>query len=132
MMFDYVSINNEQARIETSLSHHKTMLYIVRRLGAANSIVSDPIWQKFELMQGTCIVNVFVTSNFKKEQIDSCRERWRHQFLRSRAAYSKVIGGIWPKLKLIQAFMYVLVTCKYEKGPIKTAEKNVMTSFSPM
>ena len=43
-----------------------------RRLRAAYSIASDPIWQKFELMQG--IMHVFVISNFKIDQIDSSRK----------------------------------------------------------
>ena len=33
---------------------------------AANSIVSGPIWPKFELMQD--IMHVYVSSNFKKDQ----------------------------------------------------------------
>ena len=41
---------------------------------------------------------------------------WRRFFRRSRAANSIINGGIWPKFKLIQAFMHVLITCKYEKG----------------
>ena len=28
--------------------------------------------------------------------------------------------------------MYVLITCKYEKDPIKNSRENVMTSFSPL
>ena len=28
--------------------------------------------------------------------------------------------------------MYVLVTCKYEKDPIKNSRENVMTLFSPL
>ena len=39
---------------------------------------------------------------------------------RSRAANSKVSGGILPKFELIQAFIVVLVTCKNEEVPIKT------------
>ena len=27
--------------------------------------------------------------------------------------------------------MYVLITCKYEKDPIKNSRENVMTSFFP-
>ena len=46
---------------------------------------------------------------------------WRRFFLRTRAANSS--GGIWPKFKLIQAFMHVLITCKYEKDPIKNSRK---------
>ena len=45
----------------------------------------------------------------------------------SRAANSIVSGGIWSKFKLIQAFMHVLITCKYEKDPIKNSRENVMT-----
>ena len=52
---------------------------------------------------------------------------WRRFFRRSRAANSIVSGGIWPKIKLIQAFMHVLITCKYEKDPIKNSQENVMT-----
>ena len=40
---------------------------------AAYSIVSDPKWQNIEMMQG--IMHVFVTSNFKKDQIDSSRKK---------------------------------------------------------
>ena len=32
-------------------------------------------------------------------------------------------GRIWPNFELIQALMHVLITCKYEKDPIKKAEK---------
>ena len=28
--------------------------------------------------------------------------------------------------------MYVLITCKYEKDPIKNSQENVMTSFFPL
>ena len=32
-------------------------------------------------------------------------------------------GCIWPNFELIQALMHVLITCKYDKDPIKIAEK---------
>ena len=41
-------------------------------------------------------------------------------------------GRIWPNFELIQALMHVLITCKYEKDPIKNSGENVMTSFSPL
>ena len=53
-------------------------------------------------------------------------------FRRSRAANSVVSSGIWPKFELIQALMYVLVTCKYEKDRIKNSRENVETPFSPL
>ena len=66
---------------------------------------------------------------------------WRHHFpiislweifRRSRAANSIVSGPIWPKLKLLQDFMHVLVTCKYKKNRIKNNKEKVETSFSQL
>ena len=37
----------------------------------------------------------------------------------SRAANSPVRGWIWPKFKLVQAFIAVLITYKNEEDPIK-------------
>ena len=39
---------------------------------------------------------------------------------------------IWPNFKLIQALMYVIVTCKYEMDPIKNSREKVATQFSPL
>ena len=41
-------------------------------------------------------------------------------------------GRIWPNFELIQAFMYVLIACKYEKDLMKKSGDNVMTAFSPL
>ena len=41
-------------------------------------------------------------------------------------------GRIWPNFELIQAFMHVLIACKYEKDQMKNSGENVMTSFSPL
>ena len=40
---------------------------------AAYSLVSDPKWQNIEIVQGS--MHVFVTSNLKKDQIDSSRKK---------------------------------------------------------
>ena len=53
-------------------------------------------------------------------------------FRRSRAANSEVHGRIWPNFELIQALMYLIVTCKYEMNPIKNVRENVMTLFFPI
>ena len=46
--------------------------------------------------------------------------KWKHKFFRRlRAASSVVHVRIWPNFKLIQALMYVIITCRYEKDPIK-------------
>ena len=41
-------------------------------------------------------------------------------------------GRIWPNFELIQPIIHVLITCKYEKDPIKNGGENVMTSFSTL
>ena len=41
-------------------------------------------------------------------------------------------GWIWQNFKLIQALMYVIITCKYEKDPIKNSREKVETSFFPL
>ena len=57
-------INSNRENVETS---------IFRCSRAANSIVSGPIWPKFELMQD--IMCVYVTSNFKKDWINTNQEK---------------------------------------------------------
>ena len=57
-------------------------------------------------------------------------KKWKHQFFRSlRAANSAVLGRTWPNFKLIQALMYVIITCKYEKDPIKNNREKEATPF---
>ena len=38
---------------------------------------------------------------------------------RSKAAYSAVLGPIWPNFELVRDVMDVLVTCQYEEDPIE-------------
>ena len=47
--FDDDSIKNERASMETAFSHYKSVGNF-KRSRAANSIVSGPIWPKFELV----------------------------------------------------------------------------------
>ena len=57
-------------------------------------------------------------------------KKWEDQFFRRlRAANSVVRGQIWLNFKLIQALMYVIITCKYEKDPIKNNREKVATQF---
>ena len=56
---------------------------------------------------------------------------WSHKtalFKRSRAANSDVGGLVWPKIKLIQAFIVVLATCKNEEDPFKNKGARVVTT----
>ena len=61
--------------------------------------------------------------------IQSEKKRKHIFFRRLRAANSVVRGQIWPNFKLIQALMYVIITCKYEKDLIKNNREKVATPF---
>ena len=63
--FDDDSIKNERASMETPFSHYKFMR-IFRRSWAANSVVSGPIWPKFELVRN--FMHVLVTCKNKKDR----------------------------------------------------------------
>ena len=67
-------------------------------------------------------MHVLITRKLKMVQINRNREkvRWQHHFFRrSRAGNSVISDWIWPNFKLIQALMYVIITCKYQKDLIK-------------
>ena len=60
-------------------------------------------------------------------------KKWKHKFFtRLRAAISVVRGRIRLNFKLIQALMYVIITYKYEKAPIKNNREKVATPFSKL
>ena len=61
--------------------------------------------------------------------IQSEKKCKHHVFSRLRVASSLVRGLIWPNFKLIQALMYVINTCKYEKDPIKNNREKVASPF---
>ena len=52
-------------------------------------------------------------------------------FRLSRAAYSEVGGRIFPNFELIQARMYVILTCKYEEELIDNSREKVAIPFFP-
>ena len=51
-----------------------------------------------------------------------------YSFRCSMAANSVAGGWMWPKIKLIQTFMGVLVTCKNEEDPFKNEDAKVVTT----
>ena len=58
------------------------------------------------------------------------KKKWKYQFFRClRVANSVVHGRIWPNFKLIQALMYVIITCKYEQDPNKNNREKGATPF---
>ena len=56
---------------------------------------------------------------------------WSKQryFRYSRAANYVVCGQVWLKIKLIQAFIVVLNTCKNDEDPSKNESTRLLTTF---
>ena len=62
-------------------------------------------------------MHVIITCKYENDRLINSEENVATSiFRRSRAGNSVVRGQIWPNFELIQALMYVIVTCKYEKG----------------
>ena len=63
----------------------------------------------------------------KRIRLRTAEKKWRHGF-----SHSVVPDQIWSNFNLIQALMYVIITCKYEKDPIKKSREKVESSFFPL
>ena len=80
-------------------------------------------------------VNIIVTCKYEMNPIKNIRENEMTPFSFLTVTLSVAMetrGRIWPNFELIQALMHVLITCKYEKDPIKNSVDYVMTSFFPL
>ena len=71
------STEHELASLETPFSHYKSMGNIWRSR-AANSIVSGPIWPKFELCEILCMSSLPVI--IKRIGSKATKKMWRHHF----------------------------------------------------
>ena len=75
-------------------------------------------------------MDVLVTCNMKKIQSKMKALEWTQHLPHYNCMVAmETSGRIWPNFELIQALIHVLITCKYEKNPIKNSGENVMTSF---
>ena len=70
--FDDNSIKNERASMETRFSHYKSMGDFLDTQGHL-TIVSGPIWPKFELVQD--FMHVLVTCKYKEDRMKMNREK---------------------------------------------------------
>ena len=78
-------------------------------------------------------MDVLVTCKYEEDLIKNEGARGTQHFPHYNSMVAmEVSGRIWPNFELIQALIYVLITGKYEKNPIKNSGENVITSFSPL
>ena len=78
-------------------------------------------------------MHVIVTCKYEKGRMKNSREKVETLFFSiiTLSVTMETSGWILPNFKLILAFMYVIITRKYEKGPIKKSREKVETSFFP-
>ena len=79
-------------------------------------------------------MHVIIDYNYEKDQMKNSREKVETPFfpIITLSVTMETSGWIWPNFELIQALMYVIITCKYEKDPIKNSPEKVETSFFPL
>ena len=107
---------------------------------ASNSEVNGPIWPEFEHIPD-CIA-VLVTCKFEDDSIKNegaifCTTFSPLQvhgkiFHCSRANNSKANIPIRPKIDLVQDYMTVLITCKFDEDRIKIEVAILRTTFVPL
>ena len=93
---------------------------------------SGLIWPNFQLIQA--FMYVIITCKYEKDPIKNNGEKVATPFfqIQTLSVAMETSGWIWPNFELIQAFMYVLIACKYEKDQMKNSGENVITPFSPL
>ena len=77
-------------------------------------------------------MHVLDTYKFKMDWINTKREKMETSIFHTLKGNSVVHGRIWPNFRYIQALMYVVITCKYEKDSIKNNREKVATLFSKL
>ena len=75
--FDDDSIKNEWTSMETAFSHYKSMGNFLDAQGQL-TVVSGPIWWKFELVRD--FMHVLVTCKYKKDRIKNNQEKVETSF----------------------------------------------------
>ena len=97
---------------------------------AAYSAVGDPIRPKFELVRA--LMHAIIVCKYEKDRMKNSRDKVETPFfpIITLSVTMETSGWIWPNFKLIQALMYVIISGKYEKDPIKNSPEKVETSFS--
>ena len=130
------SMKRIRSRTAVKKSRHRfpiiSLWGFFRHSSTANSAVSGPIRRKFELVRA--VMHVIITCKYEKDQKKNSPEKVETPFLPiiTLSVTMETSGWIWPNFKLIQALMNVIITCKYEKDPIKNSQEKVETSFFPL
>ena len=105
---------------------------IFHTLRGANSAGSSQIWPNFELLRA--LMHVIITCKYEKGQIKNSREKVASPFFSiiTLSVAMETSSRIWPNFKLIQALVYVIVTCKNEMDPFKNSQEKGGNTIFPI
>ena len=135
LMYVIITCKYEKDPIKNNREKGGNTVFQIITLSVAME-TSGRIWPNFEHIKAS--MHVLIACKYEQDQMTNSGENvitsfsltsiWDF-FQRSRAANSVVLGRISPNFELIQALMYIIITCKYEMKPIKNVRENVMTPF---
>ena len=79
-------------------------------------------------------MHVLITSKYEKDRIKNSRKKSGNTVFSiiTLSVAMETSSRIWPNFKLIQALMFIKVTCKYEMVPIKNSREKVARPFFPL
>ena len=122
-------IKNSQEKVATPFFPLYVYGDFFRTSRAAKSAVGGPIRPKFELVRA--LIHVIVICKYEKERMKNSREKVETPFSPIITLSVTMGTSCWIGLnfKLIQALMYVIITCKYEKDPINNSREKMETPF---
>ena len=125
-------MKNSGENVMTSFSPLNVYGIFFRRSRAANSAVHGRISPNFKLIQA--LMYIIITCKYEMNPIKKLSRKCDNTVFPTvtLSVAMETTGRIWLNFELIQAPIHVLITCKYEKDPIKNSGENVMTSFSPL
>ena len=79
-------------------------------------------------------MHIIITCMYEQDQIKTAEKKWKKNIFSiiTLSVAVETSSRIWSNFKLIQALVYIIVTCKYEMDPIKNSREKVATPFSPL
>ena len=137
LMYVIISCKYEKDPIKNNQKSGNTVFQTITLFVAMKT--SGQLLPNFKLIK--VLMPVLIACKYEKDQMKNSEEYVMTSFSpnisgiffrRSRAANSVVHGQILLNFELIQALMYIMVTCKYEMNLIKNVQENVMTPFFPL
>ena len=125
-------IKNSREKVETSFSHYKPMGIFSDIQGQLTQQSVVQSGRNSNLSELSCMSSLH--ASMKRVRRKQSRKSGPTPFfffsIITLSVTMETRGWIWPNFKLIQTLMYVIITYKYEKDPIKNSREKWRHHFS--